>query len=122
MVAFIDHTGHGLWDVERQGHAPKTDADWTSVEEYATEMAAAGSLIALGGTGVHDMVYQSSPAWQKWSRALSDAGLVALKASKAKNMAALIEANGQLVDVCEACHKEFKPSIPSEGLTHTHRH
>ena len=35
---------------------------------------------------------------------------------------AVVAANGQLVDVCEACHKAFKPALPSEGIVHKHTH
>jgi len=48
--------------------------------------------------------------------------MAALKASEAMNMEALVAANGQLVDACEGCRKEFKPSLPSEGITHKHMH
>jgi hypothetical protein len=37
-------------------------------------------------------------------------------------MEALVAANGQLVDACEGCHKEFKPQLPSEGIVHAHAH
>ena len=53
---------------------------------------------------------------------MSDAGVAALRAAQAKNLDRLIEANGNLVDACEACHKEFKPAIPSEGILHGHAH
>jgi hypothetical protein len=43
MVAFVDHAGHALWDVEQPGKAPKTDAAWANIEEHATQLAAAGS-------------------------------------------------------------------------------
>ncbi len=122
MVALVDHAGHALWDVEQAGKAPKTAADWANIGEHATQLAAAGSLVQLAGTGVNDAVWTQSAGWQKWSKALSDAGLAALKASESKNLEALVTANGQLVDACEGCHKEFKPSLPSEGITHTHAH
>lgn len=122
MVALVDHAGHALWDVEQKGKAPKTDDDWAVVEEHATQMAAAGSLIALPGTGVNDLMWTQSPGWQKWSRALGDAGMAALKASQSKNLEALVAANGQLVEACEGCHKEYKPDLPSEGITHKHAH
>lgn len=122
MVALVDHAGHALWDVEKEGRAPKTDAAWANVEEHATQLAAAGSLITLGGTGVNDLVWIDSSGWQKWSRALSDAGAAALKAANEKNYEALVAANGQLVEACEGCHKEFKPDLPSEGITHAHAH
>ena len=122
MVALVDHAGHALWDVEQAGKAPKTDAAWANVEEHATQIAAAGSLIALGGTGVNDLVWIEAPGWQKWSKAMSDAGASALKATHEKNLEALVAANGQLVEACEGCHKEFKPELPSEGITHVHAH
>ena len=60
--------------------------------------------------------------WKKWSRALSDAGLAAFKASEKKDTKALFAANGQLEEVCENCHKEYKPALPSEGIAHQHMH
>jgi hypothetical protein len=122
MVSLVDHAAHALWDVEREGQKPKTHDDWEVVAEHATQLAAAGSLIALPGTGVNDLTLTQQANWQKWSRALSEAGLAALKASQAMNMDALVAANSQLVDVCEGCHKEFKPALPSEGITHKHMH
>lgn len=122
MVTIVDHAGHQLWDVERPGRAPKTDAAWANVEEHATQLAAAGALVSMAGTGINDVVWTGSAGWQKWSRALSAAGLAALKASQERNLDALVAANGQLVEACEGCHKEFKPQLPSEGITHAHAH
>jgi cytochrome c556 len=122
MVTIVDHAGHQLWEVERPGKAPKTDAAWANLEEHATQLAAAGALVSLAGTGINDIVWTDSAEWQKWSRALSDAGLAALKASQDKNMDALVAANGRLVEACEGCHKQFKPELPSEGIVHDHTH
>ena len=79
MVSFVDHAGHALWDVEREGKAPKTDADWALVEDHATQLAAAGSLLMLPGTGVNDKMLTDQPDWQKWTRTLSDAGIELLR-------------------------------------------
>ena len=122
MVSVIDHAGHELWSVEQKGKAPKTDADWENLAEHATQLAAAGALVRVAGTGVNDTMWVASPDWQKWARALSDAGMAALKATEGKNAEALVTANGQLVESCEGCHKQFKPSLPSEGITHAHAH
>jgi cytochrome c556 len=43
---------------------------------------------------------------------MSDAGQAALKATEGKDLKALVAANGQLVESCEGCHKEFKPELP----------
>jgi hypothetical protein len=120
MVSVIDHAGHELWSAERK--APKTDADWENLAEHATQLASAGALVRVAGTGTNDTMWVASPDWQKWSRALSDAGLAALKATEGKKLDALVAANGQLVESCEGCHKQFKPSLPSEGITHAHMH
>lgn len=122
MVSVVDHAGHALWDVEREGRAPKTQGDWELVAEHAVQIAAAGTLITLPGTGPRDLTLTQETDWKKWSRALSDAGLAAFKASESQDMKALVAANSQLVETCEGCHKQYKPSIPSEGITHQHMH
>jgi hypothetical protein len=118
MVAWIDHSGHELWDVEPEGRAPKTEADWRAVERHATQLAASGTLTALGGTGQADAGWARSPLWKKYSQELTHAGLSALAAARSRNFEQLLKANGQLVDVCEGCHNEFKPAVPTEGKTH----
>ena len=122
MVSVVDHAGHGLWDVEREGRAPKTQQDWEAIAEHAIQIAAAGSLITIPGTGPNDQRLTREADWQKWARAMSDAGLAAFKATQASDLKALVAANSQLVDACEGCHKAYKPAIPSEGIVHQHMH
>jgi hypothetical protein len=118
MVSWIDHSGHELWDVEKQGQAPKDDATWREIERHAAQLAASGTLIALGGTGQADPGWAQSPLWKKYSQELTNAGIAALNAARSKSFEALVKANGELVDVCEGCHKQFKPESPSEGKLH----
>ena len=122
MVRIVDHAGHQLWNAEKPEMAPKTDADWENIVEHATQISAAGALIRLEGTGPNDRTFVQHPDWQKFATAVSTAGLAALKAAEAKNQQALVVANGQLVEACEGCHKQFKPALPSERITHTHVH
>ena len=122
MVSIVDHAGHALWDVEREGKAPKTQGDWELVAEHAMQMAAAGTLITLPGTGPNDLTMTQQADWKKWARAMSDAGLAAFKASEKKDFKALVAANSQLVEACEGCHKQYKPALPSEGIDHKHMH
>jgi hypothetical protein len=120
MVGLIDHAGHALWDVEREGRTPGTDEAWEDLEHHAVQIAAAGTLIALGGTGKADPGWAQLPDWKAQSRALTEAGLAAMNASHSKNLEALVKANSQLVEACERCHKEFKPELPTEGIVHPH--
>jgi hypothetical protein len=118
MVTWIDNSAHVLWNVERPGRAPKKDADWLEIQEHATQLAAAGTLIQLGGTGQADPGWAKSPLWKTHAQAMSDAAVGAIDAAKSKNLEALVKANGKLVESCEGCHKEFKPDLPTEGIKH----
>jgi hypothetical protein len=118
MVTWIDNSGHVLWNAEREGRAPKNDADWLEIQEHATQLAAAGTLIQLGGTGQADPGWAKSPIGKTNSEKLSHAALDAIAAAKSKDLPALVKANGVLVEACENCHKEFKPDLPTEGIKH----
>jgi cytochrome c556 len=120
MVDLVDHAGHNLWEAERQGKAPKRDADWANVEEHAVQLVAAASAITVGGSGPNDTVWIGTPSWRGHAQKMADAAAEAISAAQAKKLEALVAANGKLVESCEGCHKEFKPSLPSEGLVHRH--
>jgi len=120
MVSLVDHAAHALWDVEKEGHAPASDQDWEETEHHALQLEAAGTLIALGGTGKADPGWVKSPDWIMFARRLTDVATQEASAAHAKNLEALVKANGALVDVCEGCHKEFKPELPTEGVVHPH--
>jgi cytochrome c556 len=116
MVMIVDRPGELLWDAEKEDRAPKTAEDWGLLANHAVELAAAATLIRLGGTGPKDMAWVKEPRWQATSQQLVDAALQARQAAEDKNLDTLVAANGAIVEACEACHKEFKPDIPTGGL------
>ena len=120
MVAQVDHSAHVLWNVELKGHAPKSDADWREVEHHAIQLAAAGTVLSLGGTGKFDAEWAAKPAWTKHAQELTDSAVAALAAVHAKNLDELIKVNGRLVEACQDCHHDFKPALPTEGIMHPH--
>jgi hypothetical protein len=95
-----------------------TGREWLDVNEHAYQLQAAATLISLGGTGQADRGWVTSPAWQEWSVKLRDAGVAVKRAVDAKSQMALRSAGDVLVDVCEGCHKVFKPNLPTEGILH----
>jgi len=121
MVGMVDHAAHALWDVEREGYAPKSDEDWAEVEDSAVQLAASATVIAIGGTGPADPGWAQLPDWKRFSLELRDGALMARTAAQGRKLDALVKANGQIVDVCEACHKAFKPQLPTERIVHRHR-
>ncbi len=122
MVTMVDNASHVLWDVEVEGQAPKNEADWLEVEDHAVQIAAAGMLIQLGGTGQADPGWARLPPWRTNAHLMMDAALAARQAAKQRDLPALVQANGRLVESCESCHKEFKPSLPTEGILHQRPH
>jgi hypothetical protein len=122
MVTWIDNASHVLWDVEKPEFAPKNDADWVELEDHATQLVAAGTLIQLPGAGANDRVWSGEDGWKANAEAMAEAGNAALAAAKAHNLPAVVEANGKLVLACIGCHKRFKSELPSEGITHQRPH
>jgi cytochrome c556 len=122
MVTMIDNAGHVVWDVEKEGFAPKDEADWLEVEDHAIQLAAAGSLIQMGGTGPEDSVWVQQADWQTHAQGMTSAALAVLSAAKSRDLEKVIQANGELTFSCEGCHKAFKPDLPTEGLLHQRPH
>jgi len=109
MVGVVGHAANELWSVEQDGRAPKTDEDWQKLEHHAIQLAASGTLTALGGTGRADAAWARRPDWAKYSQQMSEAGLAALDAARRKNLDALITVNGHIGDVCQSCHQAMMP-------------
>jgi hypothetical protein len=117
MVSFVDQAAHEIWDGGNQDR-DLTDREWLLIEQHSLQLAAAGTVISLGGTGPADRGWALSPAWQDWSRKLGVIALEAKQAVDAKSKVALRDAGDKLTDTCESCHKIFKPDLPTEGIMH----
>jgi hypothetical protein len=117
MVAMVDDVAHDIWEGGNKGGA-LTGQEWRVIEEHAYQLQAAATLVSLGGTGQADRGWVTSPAWQDWAGKLRDAGVTVKRAVDTKNQMALRSAGDALVDVCEGCHNQFKPALPTEGLLH----
>jgi hypothetical protein len=109
MVGLVGHAANELWSVEQEGRAPKTDEDWQKLDHHAIQLAASGTLTALGGTGQADLAWALRPDWKKYSQQMTDVGLAALEAARRKDLDALITVNGQVGDVCQGCHQAMMP-------------
>jgi hypothetical protein len=106
----------------KKGFAPKDEADWIEVEDHSMQLAAAATLLQLGGTGPSDGVWVQQATWKTNARLMGEAGRAANVAAKGRSLETLVKANGDLVATCEGCHKEFKPDAPTEGIAHQTPH
>jgi cytochrome c556 len=83
---------------------------------------AAATLLQTEGAGPADPGWMKQVGWKTNAEAMGRAGMAANAAAKARNKEALVKANSDLVAACEGCHKEFKPTLPTEGIAHQRPH
>ena len=120
MVFLIDHNSHAIWDVAST--PPESEDDWHLLEHSALAIAASGNLTNIGGTGPNDWKWAAESEWRAYSLAMADAGLSALNAVRAKDVEALLSAGDDLLNSCIACHRQYKPELPSvTAQPHMHR-
>jgi hypothetical protein len=120
MVGLVDHAAHGIWDLGRAGMAPETNREWEEVQHAAIQLIAAGSYITFGGTGQMDANWVEQTSWRGYAQDLSNEGMLALDAAIRQDLTGVLAAGDSLIVTCEACHAEYKPALPTEGIAHPH--
>ena len=117
MVTMIDHSAHYIWDYAALEDRMLED-EWLAVEYYSIQLAAAGPLMTLGGTGELDNTWAMSPQWLSSAMDMTNAAMKSLNAARLQDKTLLETAGDELLDSCLACHRSFKPDIPTEGVFH----
>lgn len=80
--------------------APKTDREWAAVEAGAGRIVEAGKTLAGEGPA-------GAANWVKLANAMAEAGAVAGKAAREKNVDGVLDAGDALNLTCEDCHREY---------------
>lgn len=114
MVTLVDHASEPIWHDAYV--PPTTDAGWRDAEHHAFQAAISGKVIQLPGTGPNDANWVTNADWIRMSDEMSNAGMDALAAVKARNIDQLTAAGDRLVASCESCHQAFKPDLPTMGI------
>jgi hypothetical protein len=106
MAGVIDPAADTVWEsvgtiisaAGTEERRPRTDKEWEAVRNAALHLTEGGNLLMLGDRAKdHD-------AWWRMSRALVDAGAVALQAAEEKNVQALFDAGEGITAACDTCH------------------
>lgn len=120
MVGAIVHASDPLFGVGNalygSGKLPKTDDEWREVQYHAYQMIILGKVIQLPGTGPRDVEWTSNPAFKAFADSLSNVGMDMLALTEAKDAKGFEAAGNKLIEICESCHKAFKPDIPTMKL------
>ena len=100
MIDIIYPTSDDMFYIERT--PPSNDREWAAIERSALMLAESANLLMMPGRA------RDQGDWIKDSRMLLDAGNAAFKAAKAKDMAAIVALNEQLVTSCTTCHMQYR--------------
>jgi len=109
MAGLIDPGADLVWEsvaitITRSGtqeRRPQTDAEWLAVRNAALQLTEGGNLLMLGDRA------RDHDAWWRMSRALVDAGAVALAAAERKDAEALFDAGDAITTACDNCHAVY---------------
>ncbi len=113
MAALVNHAADPIWIAA--WHDPETDEEWRDLERHAYQLELAGALLEMPGTGPMDDEWASNPEWLRWARDLRSASELAVAAIEARDQSTISSAGDRIVEVCEGCHFEFKPDMPTGG-------
>jgi hypothetical protein len=100
MVAITLPYSDALLYIER--NPPKDDRDWETLQMQALMLAESGNLLMVKGRA------KNQGQWMKDARLLVEAGAAAVKATRSKDMQAVLALNDQLVSSCITCHVQFR--------------
>jgi len=113
MVALINNAADPIWVAAWRN--PQTDQDWRELERMAVQLEVGGALLSVPGTGPEDQEWVADPAWQAWADKLQQAGIHAVSVVKARDLAGVASVGDEIVEICEGCHMQFKPALPTGG-------
>jgi hypothetical protein len=109
MEHVMDPTAAAVWGasgtmVDFEGEhdlSPKTDDEWTKVHDSAMLLVESGNLLLLPGR------LQPGRTWTGQAQKLSMLGIEAMRATDARDKAALLRLGGDIHDACEECHRVY---------------
>lgn len=83
---------------------------WQMVEQAAIALAEVETLVLLPGRMCENgkPVPSDKEDFQKWARQLSDAGITALEAARARDQETLSDLTNTLAGACEDCHTKYR--------------
>jgi len=80
---------------------PRTDAEWAAVGASAAALVESANLLVIGNRAI------DRQDWVTMSKALSDSGMVVLKAVEAKDPQGILAAGETLNATCDNCHERY---------------
>jgi hypothetical protein len=92
-------------------------SEWEKVENAAVALADGVDLILLPGRTCQNgkPVPLNQPDFQKFARAMREAGRVVLEAARTKNQEKVSDATNNVADACSNCHEVYRDKGPADS-------
>jgi len=114
MASLINHSADPIWVAAWRN--PQNDEDWRELEHLARQLQVGGALLTIPGTGPADRIWTDDSEWRAYAQQLSNAAARAVNAARAKDVGLIGRAGNEIVDICESCHIDFKPALPTMNI------
>ena len=114
MVALVNHAADPIWIAAWRN--PRTDREWRELERLAYQIEVGGALLQIPGTGPLDAAWTANPQWREYAAQLSQVGARGVTAARDRDVAQIARVGDDLVEVCETCHQQFKPDMPTMDM------
>jgi hypothetical protein len=83
---------------------PKTDAEWGELEAKTLALAESANLLMMPGRA------RDQDRWMQDAKLMLDAGRLAYRAARSKDLAALEALSDQMYASCTSCHQHYRPN------------
>ena len=114
MASLVNHSADPIWVAAWKN--PETDKDWRELEHLAKQLQVGGALLSIPGTGPVDAMWTSRASWREYSQLLSETAGRAVNAARSHDVELIGRSGDEIVDICESCHMEFKPDLPTMNI------
>jgi len=114
MASLINHSADPIWVAAWRN--PRNERDWRELEHLAHQLQVGGALLTIPGTGPVDRQWTDDPDWQAYAMQLSEAAGRAVNAARSRDVELIGRAGDEIVEVCESCHIDFKPDLPTMNI------
>ncbi len=114
MASLINHSADPIWIAAWRN--PQNEKDWRELEHLSRQLQVGGALLSIPGTGPVDERWTDNENWRGYAQQLSAAAGRAVNAARSKDIVLIQRAGDDIVEICESCHKEFKPALPTMNI------
>jgi hypothetical protein len=81
--------------------SPSTDTEWAAIGASGAALVESANLLVMGDRAI------DRQDWSKMAKAMSDAGMLVMKAAGAKDAMGILEAGETLNTSCDSCHQRY---------------